>query len=94
MSKHSIFFTMRIVLAIIVASFSLESWALSGEGTEESPFLIGSEADWMDFMSDINNGVNIDKYYQLSADITTGMEECFPTILRRIFSYTQMLNSM
>ncbi|MCR5418234.1 MAG: DUF6273 domain-containing protein [Lachnospiraceae bacterium] len=44
--------------------------SLDGEGTEDSPFLIGSVRDWEIFAGWINSGINTDKCYQLTADIS------------------------
>ena len=43
----------------------------SGEGTEQSPFLIQSRLDWQNFAGYVNteNSTYGDKYYKLTADI-------------------------
>ena len=46
------------------------SGSLSGEGTKESPYLIEDADDWATFASNINSGIDADKYYKLTADIT------------------------
>ena len=49
--------------------FSVVSGPLSGEGTEASPYLITSAADWNVFAERVSYGLGADKYYQLTADI-------------------------
>lgn len=47
---------------------------LIGHGTEESPYLINDADDWRIFADIINLGVDVDKYYKLTSDITVGSE--------------------
>ncbi len=44
--------------------------ALPGKGTEADPFLISSAGDWSVFADMIGKGVNADKYYKLTNNIT------------------------
>ncbi|MBE5871550.1 MAG: hypothetical protein E7294_09875 [Lachnospiraceae bacterium] len=53
---------------------------LAGEGTEESPYLIGSEQDWETFATIINDGKLENQYYRLTEDISvTGKENMVGT---------------
>ena len=49
--------------------FSVVSGPLTGSGTEASPYLITSDADWDVFAERVGYGLDVDKYYQLTADI-------------------------
>ncbi|MBO4575116.1 MAG: T9SS type A sorting domain-containing protein [Bacteroidales bacterium] len=50
--------------------FSVVSDHLSGEGTESSPYLITSEADWNVFAERVGHGLDVRKYYQLTDNIS------------------------
>ena len=43
---------------------------MSGSGTTESPYIIGSTADWTKFVTYIGDGLNTDKCYKLIANIS------------------------
>ena len=49
--------------------------ALEGQGTAESPYLIGNNVDWCMFASTVNSGTNDynGKYLKLTADISVSM---------------------
>ncbi len=51
---------------------------LEGEGTEESPYLIGSAEDLMLFANNINHGVDTSAHYRLTGNIDLGGEEWTP----------------
>lgn len=51
---------------------------LSGDGTEESPYLISTADDLMLMANNINTGVGTDAYYRLTADIDLGGIEWTP----------------
>ena len=53
----------------ISTEFSVVSGPLSGSGTEASPYLIASAADWGVVAERVSYGLDADKYYQLTADI-------------------------
>ncbi len=46
---------------------------LSGQGTEESPYLIHSRDEWITFSKMVNSGQYSDKYYRLAEDITSSL---------------------
>ena len=50
--------------------FSVVSGPLSGEGTEASPYLITSAADWNVFAERVGHGLDVRKYYQLTNNIS------------------------
>ncbi len=62
--------------AFLAASFS-------GNGTESSPYLISTSSELFAFAQNINNGIDVDKYYRLEADIDLSGQEWTP-----IGSYT------
>ena len=43
---------------------------MSGSGTTESPYIIGSTADWTKFVTYIGDGLNTDKCYKLTTNIS------------------------
>lgn len=51
---------------------------LSGEGTEDSPYLIGSAADLWEMGVMVNSGTASDAHYKLTGDIDLGGEEWTP----------------
>ncbi|MDO4859953.1 MAG: Ig-like domain-containing protein [Bacillota bacterium] len=55
-------------IAIVWGLNTSEANALSGDGTEDSPYLISSEADWDEFVADVRTG-ETGKYYRLIDDI-------------------------
>ena len=52
---------------------------IKGSGSQESPFLIGSEADLRLFQQTVEQGGGVDKYYKLTADIDMS-EQPMPAI--------------
>lgn len=56
----------------------LFSEGLSGEGTEESPYLVGSAADLKTMGGMVNSGEASDAHYKLTSDIDLGGEEWTP----------------
>lgn len=56
----------------------LFSEGLSGEGTEESPYLVGSAADLKTMGVMVNSGEASDAHYKLTSDIDLGGEEWTP----------------
>ncbi|MDD6867808.1 MAG: hypothetical protein PUD61_09890, partial [Prevotella sp.] len=52
---------------------------MKGTGSEESPYLIGSEADLRLFQQTVEQGGGVDKYYKLTADIDMS-EQPMPAI--------------
>ena len=52
---------------------------IKGSGSQESPFLIGSEADLRLFQQTVEQGSGVDKYYKLTADIDMS-EQPMPAI--------------
>ncbi|MCR5413815.1 MAG: hypothetical protein K6F50_03690 [Kiritimatiellae bacterium] len=55
----------------LVVSWSIYAGTLSGSGTAESPYLIGSADDWNTFASNVVDGTSgkAEAYYKLSADV-------------------------
>ncbi len=51
---------------------------LEGEGTEESPYLIGSVENLMLFANNINSGISTSAHYRLTDNIDLGGEEWTP----------------
>jgi len=51
---------------------------LEGDGSQESPYLIGSAEDLMLFANNINSGINTSAHYKLTSDIDLGGEEWTP----------------
>ena len=49
--------------------FAVVSDHLTGSGTEASPYLIANASDWGVFAERVGYGLDVDKYYQLTADI-------------------------
>lgn len=73
-STHS--FARRLVLTLLALSLTAPTWAqLSGNGTEQDPYLIQNEADWATFTYNNNIGIGTKCFYKLTADITLGTEE-------------------
>ena len=69
----------KLMLTLLAIMMTTLSWAqkLSGEGTEENPYLINNAADWATFTTNVNkSGVNIyaDAYYLLTSDLNLGTE--------------------
>ncbi len=64
---------MFTLLAILMTTLS---WAqqLSGEGTEDNPYLINNADDWKTFTNNVNKSVNNTAYYLLKADLYLGTE--------------------
>ena len=60
---------------MVKASFEVVAGMTNGDGTEESPYLIGSAEDWDLFTEKINNGIGQGAYYKLTNDITLGSTE-------------------
>ena len=52
---------------------------MKGSGSQESPYLIGSEADLRLFQQTVEQGGGVDKYYKLTADIDMS-EQPMPAI--------------
>lgn len=52
---------------------------MKGTGSQESPYLIGSEADLRLFQQTVEQGSGVDKYYKLTADIDMS-EQPMPAI--------------
>ena len=52
---------------------------IKGSGSQESPYLIGSEADLRLFQQTVEQGSGVDKYYMLTADIDMS-EQSMPAI--------------
>ena len=53
----------------ISTEFTVVTGPLSGSGTDASPYLITSAADWNDVVDRVSYGLDADKYYRLTADI-------------------------
>ena len=45
----------------------------NGSGTPEDPYLISGDADFTDFVANVNNGTAADKCFKLIADVTAGV---------------------
>ncbi len=66
------FFAIMLLTAAFVALSIMnasESFALSGEGTEQDPYKISTEEDWNEFAGEVRTG-NTGGYYRLTKDIT------------------------
>ena len=53
----------------IATKFSVVDGPLAGSGTEASPYLIATASDWDVVVERVSYGLDVDKYYQLTADI-------------------------
>ena len=69
-------FLRRFAFAVILVLSGVNLWGqeptLTGAGTAENPYEIGSSTDWANFAYWISNGNNADKYYKLTANIQSG----------------------
>ena len=76
MKQKSTFLLWGVMVALLLTVFT-SSWALRGvseeEGTSTNPIVIADSADWVMFATNVNAGVNADKYYRLDADINVTM---------------------
>lgn len=62
-----------IAVALLLVSVAWgQQIRLSGSGTEDNPYLIGSASDWNEFTNMINSGTGNTAYYKLTNDITLG----------------------
>lgn len=77
------FFARRLVMTLLAFLTTATAWAqLEGSGTENDPYLIQNESDWVTFTNYINKGVNATSYYKLTADLTLGTsEDPFETVV-------------
>lgn len=76
MNRISTFSVKKLAFSVLAMLLFSSAWAqrLSGNGSENSPYLIGSAEDWTEFTNMINGGSGNTAYYKLTADITLGSE--------------------
>ena len=78
MRMNKLAFTRRFTFAVLSLLITANLWgqaALSGSGTEESPYQITSVADWNAFAAAVNGGYDYSgKYVQLEADVPSEEE--------------------
>ena len=59
-----------LLLFTVQTTWAQAPWTLEGDGTETSPFLISSTADWQKFARMVNTGYTFDdQYFRMTADI-------------------------
>ena len=69
----SILLTLCMLLSLIAAAVpTVGATALSGSGTQSDPYRIADASDWATFASNVNSGVDADKYYELTQSISLG----------------------
>lgn len=76
MKKKRLYFLARAAMTLLLVMFATigaraDEGTLSGSGTDDDPYLIGSDADWETFVSYINDKGGDYRYknYKLTADI-------------------------
>ena len=67
---HFSFLTRAAMMLLAVMLTTIESWAMSGNGTKADPYRIWTTTDWSTFVSNVNSGTNASSYYLLVGDLT------------------------
>lgn len=77
MNRISTFSVKKLAFSVLAMLLFSSAWAqrLSGDGSEETPYLIESADDWNEFATMINGGNGLTAYYKLTADVTIGSEQ-------------------
>ena len=69
-------FTLLAILMTTLSWAQQQQQQLSGNGTEEYPYLINNADDWKTFTNNVNKAVSpyVNAYYRLTADLNLGTE--------------------
>ena len=77
-----------IVALIFVMSLASFSWAYTGDGSEDDPYVISSYSDFRALKSELNSGS--EKYYKLSCDLQlTSLTELIAPIYTGYGTFTE-----